>query len=496
MSVLARGPGRVGLVALSLAGVAIAYAATCFVHLFVYSPGDWFAGVLVGSVARAIDGGNYYEGAGSLLGPTWPYFPFCVLVTHGLARVGVPLLLLPPLLGGLSAFLLPVASAAFARSLQARWVPSLIVAFVLYGLLLPHYRAIHQVTAGFSPDACVPLFLTLACATLSQIERSGLTRARLAGFGLCLLAAGLSKQAGGAGIAGSVAYLVLFSRMEKAARWKALAIAVTAGLAVVVVVLATPHCFEVTVRVMSHHPKHWERLAVVWEHLFTNQLPAVLLYLLACTVALTAGAAVRRQAAHLTCVLTLVLVVQVLSSVKDGGGGEHDSYNMDMVVSLALPLAVWAWGSRLGNVRSGGQVAVIAVACAFCTKALEDGRRIIWAGRTDSWISPHGSAKDFAALNKRGPVFATADSYWSLYTAGYRIATTPPAIWHFAVVDPQVTDATWLQGVERAIRERRYTLISPRWSESLPEGVRNRLSADITANYAPTSGTPWWAPRR
>jgi hypothetical protein len=58
--------------------------------------------------------------------------------------------------------------------------------------------------------------------------------------------------------------------------------------------------------------------------------------------------------------------------------------------------------------------------------------------------------------------------------------------------DPKVQDPRWLEGVESAIREQRYSLISPDWGETLPDDVRRRLSADISESYAPTPGTAWW----
>ena len=349
-------------------------------------------------------------------------------MTHALARVGLPLLVLPPLLGGLSVFLLPVASASFAHGLKARWLPSLATSFVLYGLLVPRFRSFYLIAAGFFPDACVPVFSILACVALAAIERSGPTRGRLIAFGACLLAAGLSKQAGSAAIAGSVVYLVVFARMPKAARLRALGVALAIGVVDLAIVVGLPHCFEVTVRVMSHHPKDWERTAVIWDHLFTNQLPGVLLCLIGFSAAFSAGPEARARALHLGCMTVIVVVVQVLATVKNGGGGEYDSYNMEMVVSLTLPLGAWAWATLLRRTESLWSTAVIVAASAFSVKSLEGIHEKTWQGRQSSWVGPMQTAKDFERLGRQGGVFATPDDYWPLYDAGYRIDTTPVSL--------------------------------------------------------------------
>jgi hypothetical protein len=483
---------QTGLVALSLASLVFAYFAVCFIYVFVYSPGLWVGGMLVGTVSRAMYGGPYYDGAGSLLGPTWPYFPLAPLLTHALARLGVPLLVLPSVLGGLSFALLPIASAWFSRNLRAGWLPSLVTSFVLYGLFVPRYHTFELIAAGFFPDACVPLFSILACAMLAKIEQSGLTWVKAVVFGLFLVAACLSKQAGAAAIAGSVVYLLVFSRMAKPARYRTLGVAVAAGLVCMAVVFGIPHCFEVTVRVMSHHPKDWERTKVVWEHLFTNQLSGVLLCLIGASAGLSSRPEARRGTLHLCCVLVIAVAVQVLASVKDGGGGENDSYNMELALSLVVPLAAWAWASFLGRTRAWGATAVMLVACAFCTKALQGTHKDFWKRREDSWKAVTDGAKELSALGIQGGVFGPPDVYWYVYKAGYSVDTTCTAIWHYALVDPQVHDPAWLRGVRQALSYRRYALISPRWSESLPDEVKKQLGEDIMANYQALPGSQWW----
>jgi hypothetical protein len=418
-----------------------------------------------------------------------------VLVTHAVAATGVPLMRLPAILGGLSAFLLPFVSAAFARSVGSRWLPSLIASLVLYGLLVPNYATFAHITAGFFPDACVPLFAVLSCIAVAKLEVSGPRPATLAGFGLALFAGGLAKQAGLAALVSGVFYLALLSPMPRRTRWLAIGVAMAAALAVLAVLLAIPHCLEVTVGVMSRHPKDWKRTTVVWDHLFTNQLPAVLLCFIAFSAAAFAESQVKRRILHLGMTLAIVLGLQVLASVKSGGGGEWDSYNMEMAISLAVPLAAWAWASQLHRENSWAVVAVLVGASLFCVKALRATREKISQQCADSWQGQKKAAEELKNAGKQGDAFATVQEYWFLYSTGSRIATSPVAIWHYAVADPTLKDPTWLSGVQRAIREQRYALISTAWSAGLPEEVRTRLTQDILDNYMPTTGTTFWVPK-
>jgi hypothetical protein len=488
-------PTQIGLLASALAALVVSYAAMCFVYCFVYGAGSWATGLLVGAVARAMNGGSYYEGGGSLLGPTWPYFPFSVLVTHAVAKLGAPLVSLPPILGGLSAFLLPFVSAAFARSLGARWLPSLIASFVLYGLLLPHYRTFVHIGAAFFPDACIPLFALLSCIAVAKMEDSGPRRLTMVGFGLALVAAGLSKQVGFAPIVSSVVYLAFCSPMPKRTRWIAIGVAMAAAVAVLGVVLGIPHCFEVTVGVMSHHHKDWRRTTVIWDYFFADQLPAVVLSFVAFSAAACAKPLARRRVFHLSTTLAIVFAVQILATVKDGGGGESGSYNMEMVMSLAIPVAAWAWASPFHRESSWAGIGVLLAASLFCTKGLLGTREKIWSQRAASWEPQRELLGEFTKFGKHGDALAPTPHFWALYSAGCRLTTAPEAMWHFASADPAVKDPTWLSGVERAIREQQYTLITPNWTGSLPEGVRRRLSPLISENYGPTAGTSYLVPK-
>jgi hypothetical protein len=69
------------------------------------------------------------------------------------------------------------------------------------------------------------------------------------------------------------------------------------------------------------------------------------------------------------------------------------------------------------------------------------------------------------------------------------------AMWHFSVVDRHLHDPRWLEGVVQALREQRYTLISPMWLETVPDDVRKPLDAEIRAHYKPLPNTAWWGRR-
>jgi hypothetical protein len=533
--------GLFGISALALAALVLSYGAMCFVYLLVFSPGGWTAGVVVSAVARAREGGAYYEGAGSLLGPSWPYFPLTLIVTHALAAAGLPLLSLPPLLGGATVFLLPLSSAVLSRHLGARWLPSLAVSFALHAVILPKYHTFELIAAGAFPDACVAFFLVLVCSTLGAVELPAraegdplaraegdplaraegdplaraegdplaraegdpLARAEgdplierprwpaLATLGACLVAAGLSKQVGVAGVAGSFVYLLLFAR----ARRDLIAVVAAAGIVVVAVVVALPGCFEVAVRVIAHHPRDWNRLAVVLSGLVEKQWPVVLLYAGCLRAVLSATPAVRRRFVHLHVMLVAVLVVQLLATVKEGGGGQGGSYDMELVLMLLLPVVTWAgasWLSRAPETSRAVAVALVSVVGAGVAAYVQHG---IFGRRAASWKQQAEASAELARLGREGRVFAYEPEFWAVHQAGLRIATGSAAVWHYATADLLLQDPGWIEPIERAIREQRYALISPAWASLLPAAAAQRLRAEIQASYAPMPGAGWLAPR-
>jgi hypothetical protein len=488
-----------GLAALSSASVAAAiaaYAAVCFVFLTVFSAGHWTTGVVVSAVARAREGGHYYEGAGSLLGPSWPYFPLSVLLTHAFAALGVPLLSACPLLGGASAFLLPLAAAALSRQLGAHWVPSLAFSFGLHAVFMPRFHIFELVAGGFFPDACAVLFAILACVALGSLERAGRpSKLGLALFGACLVAAGLAKQAGVAGVAGSFVYLALLSQATRAMRRDLLLVVIAAGAAVLVVLLALPSCWEVTIATMARHPKDWSRLKVVVDGLVNQHLPAALVYVVALPIAASGGREVRARLLHLHCMVLPMLVVQLLATAKEGGGGQANSYNMEMIMLMLVPVPVRALASRLRRLDRALETAAIVAITGTGAKVAADMREGVLKRRDASWREQTTALGEVAALGKKGIVFASEPHFWVVQRAGLRIGTGSITMWHYAVADPEVADPRWLSGVERAIREQRYALISPYWSSSLPQPVIRRLTALIQANYAPAQGTKWLAPK-
>jgi hypothetical protein len=486
----------VGLRAASVAAAVVAYGSLCFVFLTVFSNGHWTTGVVVGAVARARAGGSYYEGAGSLLGPTWPYFPLSVLLTHAFAALGVPVLSLCPLLGGASALLLPLAAAALSRRLGARWVASLAWSFGLYAMVLPRFRIFEIVTGGFFPDASVALLLIVACIALGVLEGSEQpSPVGLVLFGACLVAAGLAKQVGVAGVVGSFVYLSLFSRATRSTRRSLLVVVIAAGAAILAVVLALPNCWEVTIATMARHSKDWSRLKAISGGLTKQHLAAALAYLIALPVAASSSRDVRRRFLHLHCMLLPVVVVQVLATVKEGGGGQYDNYNMEMVMLLLLPAPVWAAASRLRQLDTALQTALtVTIAGAGAKVATEVREGILERGEA-GWKEQTTALAEVAGLGQKGIVFAFEPQFWVVERAGLRIGTGSLGIWHYALADPNVTDPKWLSGVEHAIQEQRYALISSQWSSWLPQPVVARLTAVIQVNYAPARDTRWLAPR-
>jgi len=500
--------GSLGLALLATVALVAVYAAVCFVFLFAFSPAYWATGALVTSVGRAMSGGHYYETTGSLLGPTWPYFPLSPLLTRAACALGVPLLSAPALLGGIAAFVLPLSAAALARVLGARWLPSLCVSFALYGLILPRYRILLLLLAAFYPDALAPALLILGCLSLELVERAGNPWKRVASgwvgalwtnrwtvvFGLSLVAAGLSKQLGLAGVAGAFVYLGVFSRSSWPTRRSLMAVVVLAGVVVALIVLAMPGCFELTVSVLSRQAKDWKRLEVLWQYLFNRQLPSLIVYLVSLPVAMAANARVRRTFLHLHCVLLPVLALQVLATVKDGGGGENDSYNMETVFSLWLPVAVWACAARLSEAQFGWQAAAMALLSGLAMKSMVQVWQPIWDGRRESWTEQKNVERDVAQIGTPGKVLCHENYFWALEKAGYRIGTGTAALWEYSDADPEMKNPAWIKPIEIAIQQRQYVLISPGWSNTIPRPVVQRLSPLIDANYVQVK-PGWLAPR-
>ena len=77
------------------------------------------------------------------------------------------------------------------------------------------------------------------------------------------------------------------------------------------VVLGLPHCYEISVSVMSHHPRSWSRTSVVWEHLFGRHLPGVLVYVASLPAVVSSTREVRSRFIHHHCVLLPVLALQL-----------------------------------------------------------------------------------------------------------------------------------------------------------------------------------------
>ncbi len=474
----------------------VSYAATCFVYLSVFSSGGWVGGVVVSSVARARAGGASFETAGSLFGPTWPYFPLVLFLGRGLAALGVPVVSLPAVLGGAATFALPLAAAGLARCLGARWLPSLALSFFLYALVLLRYHTFDLMAAGSFPDALVADLLIVVCLVLARVERSAAPSwpERLA-FGAALVAAGLSKQVGVAGVIGSFVYLALASPVKGRVRRELLAVVVASGVVVVAVVLATPGCFQHTVVVISRHAKDWKRLDVLWDHLLGRHLPTLLVYLVSVPAVLQASGDVRRRFLHYHAILLPVIAVQVLATVKDGGGGQYSSYNMELVQSLLLPVAVWAGASTLSRAPPAWQVAMIAVLAGVGVKVSRDVREPIAAGRDASWARMATTAADLRHIAKPGPAFAKEEQAWALHQAGFWLATGTSSLWHYAAADPQATDPRWLEGVERALRERLYTVVQIGCFQTLPDRVIKRLQPLLQAGYVTAPGGAWLVPR-
>jgi hypothetical protein len=165
------------------------------------------------------------------------------------------------------------------------------------------------------------------------------------------------------------------------------------------------------------------------------------------------------------------------------------------VVSFLVPVAAWASASRFRRAGRAWQAVVIAATCALGTKGLLDVREKTRAGRKDAYDSQTEKALMVGRLGTRGKVFAQEDDFWFLHKAGFRIGTSPTALWHFAIADPNVANPAWIEGVERAIRERRYAVISPMWAHHLPEAVVRRLDSHLKANYVVAPATNWLVPR-
>lgn len=473
-----------------------AYAALCFVYLSVFSPGVWVGGVVVSTVVRVGDGGAMYDTGGTLLGPTWPYFPGIVLLARALAAVGVPVLLLPVLIGSTSVLALPVVAAGVARAAGARWWPALAVSLCLHALAMTRYHTFEMMAAGAFPDALVAELLLGTCLVVARIERSGTSswREKLA-LGAVLVAAGLSKQVGVAGVVGTFAYLVLGSRLRGRPRGELLGVVAASGAIVLAVVLATPGCFHHTVVVIGRHARDWSRLGVLVEHLVGWQLLALLLYAACLPAVRRASDEVRHLFACSHAILLPVIVVQVLATVKEGGGGQWDSYNMELVVSLLLPVPVWALATLVNRARPVWQAGVLAVVAAVGATASLDARGRTVARRDGAAASVAATVAELHQLARPGLAFAHESEAWALYRAGFRLATGTSALWHYAVADPTLQDPRWLEGLERALRERRYAVIQPTWMQSLPDAVVERLRPSIDAGYTPALDGRWLVPR-
>jgi hypothetical protein len=262
------------------------------------------------------------------------------------------------------------------------------------------------------------------------------------------------------------------------------------------VVLGMPGCYRHTVEAISRHPKDWNRLTILWDHLLGQQLPAVLLYLVCLPAVLRASAEVRRRFLHYHAVLLPVIAVQVLAHVKNGGGGENSSYNMELVLSLLLPVAVWAGASRLSRAHPAWQAAMIALFSGVGADVSREAEERVVAGRDDSWAQVAAASAELRRVATPGPVFAQEERSWAVLGAGSRIATGCFSLWHYAMADSQMKDPRWLAPVETALRERRYTAVQSVCLQPLPDRVTRRLRPLISAGYAtPPGGGDWLVPR-